>query len=296
MAIPEDQLATWAQIGAQATSRDTYASVRRSLLADGTGYHYNLHDVFLQGSYGNDTNIWKESDVDIVIQLNSVFTYELGTLPLTQQWAFQNGLVYATYSNDEYRSDVLGALRRSFGDAVVPGTKAVTIEPFGNRRKADVLIARQHRNYWQYTGGADSLYIEGVSFHKSDGTQVVNYPRQHRENLVAKNQATNEWFKHIVRIFKNARERMVAQGLLAEGVAPSYYIEGLLYNVPTHCFGNTYQDTVIACVNWLYKADRSVFLCANKQYNLLDGNPDVTWNSESCKIFLSAFVELWNGW
>ncbi|WP_321900390.1 nucleotidyltransferase domain-containing protein [Burkholderia cepacia] len=296
MAIPEDQLATWAKIGAQATSRDTYASVRRALLVDGTGYHDKLYSIFLQGSYGNDTNIWRESDVDIVIQLDSVFTYELGVLPPMQQLAFHAGLVYATYSYEEYRADVLAALRQSFGDTVEPGAKAVSIEPSGNRRKADVLIAMQHRNYWRYTGGIDSLYVEGISFHKGDGTQVVNYPRQHRENLVAKNQATNEWFKHIVRIFKNARERMIEQGLLAEGVAPSYYIEGLLYNVPTYCFGNAYQATVLSCLNWLCNVDRTKFLCANSQYMLLNGNVNVTWNSRDCDAFLRAFVLLWNGW
>ncbi|MEY1589293.1 nucleotidyltransferase [Burkholderia sp. Bmkn7] len=296
MAIPEDQLATWAQIGAQATSRDTYASVRRALLADGTGYHDKLYSIFLQGSYGNDTNIWRESDVDIVIQLDSVFTYELGVLPPMQQLVFHAGLVYATYSYEEYRADVLAALRRVFGDAVEPGTKAVSIGPSGNRRKADVLIARQHRNYLRYAGGVDSLYVEGISFHKSDGTQVVNYPRQHRENLVAKNQEASEWFKHIVRIFKNARERMIELGLLAQGVAPSYYIEGLLWNVPSHCFGNTYQATVFACLNWLCSVDRSAFLCANAQYTLLNGNGDVTWNSQDCDAFLRAFVLLWNGW
>ena len=79
--------------------------------------------------------------------------------------------------------------------------------------------------------------------YKADGTRVSNYPKQHRENLVAKNQATSEWFKHIVRICKNARQKLIDQGVIAVGVAPSYYIEGLLYNVPDSLFGKSYQQT-----------------------------------------------------
>lgn len=296
MAISEEQLATWAQIGAQVTSRDTYATVRRALVAENTGYHDKRYTVFLQGSYGNDTNIWKESDVDVVIRLDSVFTYDLGSLPPDQQHAFRAVHPDATYTQNEYRADVLMALRRSFGSAVAAGSKAVSIRASGNRRKADVLVATLHRKYWRYGGHADASYVDGISFHKGDGTRVANFPRQHRENLVAKNQTTNEWFKHIVRIFKNARQRLIDEGYIDDGCAPSYYIEGLLYNVPTHCFGNTYQDSVVACVNWLYEADRSALLCANQQYPLLDGDADVTWRSLNCKAFLDALIELWKRW
>ncbi|WP_425182525.1 hypothetical protein [Paraburkholderia caledonica] len=159
-----------------------------------------------------------------------------------------------------------------------------------------MLIATQHRKYSNYTPGANDSHIVGISFHKSDGTRVVNYPRQHRENLTAKNQETNEWFKHIVRIFKNGRQVMIEDGYIEAGIAPSYYIEGLLYNVPTHCFGESYANSMVRCINWLYDADRSTFLCANKQYPLLDGHTDVTWNTANCNAFLNGIIGLWKGW
>ena len=61
MAIPEAQLTTWAQIGAQATSKETYATVKLSLDGEDAAYHSKNYNVFLQGSYGNDTNIYRES-------------------------------------------------------------------------------------------------------------------------------------------------------------------------------------------------------------------------------------------
>ncbi|MGA4313678.1 nucleotidyltransferase domain-containing protein [Ralstonia nicotianae] len=298
MAIPEDELTRMAQIGAQTTSRDTYATLKLALEADGTGYSDRSYKIFLQGSYGNDTNIIKESDVDVVIRLDSIFTYDLSVLPSQQQQAFRSSHGNATYTHDHFRNDVLAALTARFGTHVHVGTKAVMIEPFHNRRKADVLIATQHRKYNWYVSDREGEhdYVLGISFHKSDGTRVINYPWQHRENLVTKNQQTSEWFKHIIRIFKNARQRMIELGHIKAGTAPSYYLEGLLYNVPTNCFGDSYVDSMVKSINWLLNADHSKFLCANEQYLLLDGNGDVTWNSPDCTAFMQGIVALWKGW
>ena len=63
-------------------------------------------------------------------------------------------------------------------------------------------------------------------------TSPVNYPKQHSDNLTQKHQETGQWLKPTIRIFKNMRTRMWQIGIIGDGVAPSYYIEGLLYNVP----------------------------------------------------------------
>lgn len=298
MPIPEQDLATMANIGAQVTSKETYNTVRLALEAPNTGFHGKSYEIFLQGSYGNDTNIFRESDVDVVIRLNSIFTYDITALPAEQRAAFSAVHGAAEYTHVHFQADVLTALRNRFGDAVMPGNKAVVIEALHNRRKTDVLIAIQHRRYlWYVSDQVDqNSYVLGISFHKADGTRVINYPQQHRANLIAKNQQTNEWFKHIVRIFKNARQKMVEDGYIQAGIAPSYYLEGLLYNVPNDCFGTNYVQSTVACVNWLYEADRSTFLCANEQYLLLNGSPDVTWRSTQCTTFLQGIVALWKGW
>ena len=296
MAIPEADLAVMAQIGAQKTSKDTYATVRFALESTDAGYAGKNASPFLQGSYGNDTNIIKESDVDVVMCLNSIFTYDINNLPEDQKAAFKASHPDATYTHKHFREDVLKVLYDRFGDDVEPGTKAVMIEPLHNRRKTDVLIATQHRKYSQFAAVGNETQVTGISFHKSDGTRVANYPKQHRENLVTKNQNTGEMFKHIVRIFKNARQKLIEQGVLEAGVAPSYYLEGLLYNAPDHLYGDRYEGTMVAVINWLWEADRSTFLCANQQYPLLDGNADVTWNSANCNTYLNGLVGLWKGW
>jgi hypothetical protein len=296
MAIPEAQLTTWAGIGAQETSKTTYATVKGALESTDAGYQGRNYDVFLQGSYGNDTNIWKESDVDVVIRLNSVFSPDIGALPEPRKAAWRAAYTDATYAHVQFRQDVLSVLRDRFSADVQEGKRAVQIKANGNRRKADVLITLIHKRYISFDTIATEKSVDGVAFWKLDGTKVVNYPNQHRDNLVAKNKETKEWFKHIIRIFKNARQRMLEVGIVKAGTAPSYYIEGLLYNAPTECFGTSYDNSMVKCINWLSQADRSKFLCANRQYPLLDGNADVTWNAQDCSAFVAGLVKLWNSW
>ena len=69
MAIPETQLETWSHQGSVAQSSSTYATIKNTLEEAGTAYNDKNYKVFLQGSYGNDTNIYSESDVDVVIRL-----------------------------------------------------------------------------------------------------------------------------------------------------------------------------------------------------------------------------------
>jgi hypothetical protein len=293
MAIPEDQLTIWAQLGAQTTSKDTYATIKKCI--DGGAYAKSSCS-FLQGSYGNDTNIRTESDVDLVMECNGIYYYDLTSLPADQQEAFRATLGGTDYSFNKFRAEVLATLQERFEDDVNPGTKAITINANGNRRKADVLVCVEHRRYLSYSAANPNNKVVGICFFKSDGTKVVNYARLHSEQLTAKNQGTAEWFKHVVRIFKNARQRLIDNGAIAVGVAPSYYVEGLLYNVPPQHFGTSYAASVLNCLRFLTRANRTTFVCANRQYPLLDGNADVTWNAAHCDAFLNAMVELWNQW
>lgn len=293
MGIPEEQLSTWANIGAQTTSKNTYATIKNCL--DGGVYPKNSCS-FLQGSYGNDTNIRVESDVDVVMECNGIYYSDISLLPPDHQAAFNAARIGTNYSFQQFRTDVLTALTQQFGRDVNPGTKAVTVNANGNRRKADVLVCVEHHKYLSYSTIYPPVKEVGICFFKSDGAMVVNYPRLHAAHLTTKNQNTAEWYKHIVRIFKNGRQKLIDDGALAAGVAPSYYIEGLLYNVPNPHFGVSYNASVFNCLKYLIETNRSQFKCANEQYPLLDGNADVTWSSECCTAFLNRFVDMWNQW
>lgn len=296
MPIPESQLETWSHQGSITQSSDTYNSIKTVLDAKDAPYKGKDYNVFLQGSYGNNTNIYSESDVDIVIKLNDCFQHDLSELPTEQQDAFTASHSDATYTHIDFRADVLNVLTGGYGSDVKAGEKAIAISANSNRRKADVIAAIQYRRYFKFLSTSNQSYDDGICFYTSSGKQIANYPKQHSENLTRKHQNTNMWFKPMARIFKNLRSRLVKEGMLESGVAPSYYLEGLLYNVPDNQFGTNYEKTFVNVINWILETDRTNFVCANEQYYLLRDNSPVTWRSEQCDAFLTASVDLWTQW
>lgn len=296
MSIPESQLKTWSHQGSITQSSATYNAIKNTLEASGTPYAGKSYKVFLQGSYGNDTNIYSESDVDIVIQLNNCFQHDLGNLTDDQKESFHAAYSNATYTHVDFKRDVLSVLKDAYGKDVNPGDKAIKIAANASRRNADVITAIQYRQYYKFNDLHDQSYDEGICFYDSASSQIANYPKQHSENLTKKHKTTSQWFKPMVRVLKNMREKMIDEKMLASGVAPSYYLEGLLYNVPADKFGTSYADTFVNSIKWIQNADRSKFVCANEQYYLLRENSAVTWRAARCDECLSAIVKLWNNW
>jgi hypothetical protein len=296
MAIPETQLETWSHQGSITQSSSTYATIKNVLEEVGSAYHDKNYKVFLQGSYGNDTNIYSESDVDVVIQLDSTFYYDIDDLPQEQKEAFQTALTNATYSWAQFKNDVLAHLSSKYSSAISSGEKAIKIAASGNRRNADVIAAAQFRRYYKYNSPSDQSYSEGICFFNSNGFRIANYPQQHSKNSTTKHQATNSWFKPMVRILKNMRSKLVSDGIIKNDLAPSYYIEGLLYNVPNDKFGKSYADTFVNAINWIDSVDKTKFVCANEQYYLLRKDALVCWDPDKGEEFIKSLINLWNNW
>jgi hypothetical protein len=295
MAIPESQLETWSKQGAVAQSRDTYGSIKSALEDANAPYATKDFNVFLQGSYCNYTNVYAESDVDIVIRCDDFFSFDLDDLTSVAKSEFHKAFPAATYGLSDFKNDVATQLKKKYGESVKHGTKAIYIRASGSRREADVIVAGQHRRYYSFNNVANQRYADGIYFETSNRGRIINFPKQHSENCTSKHQNTNGWFKPTIRIFKNMRNRMVADGLIENGVAPSYFIEGLLYNVPLDKFGTSYEDTFVSTFNYVIDADRGKFVCANQMYYLL-GNSNVTWPSTNCDQFLNTLSEFWTNW
>ena len=147
MAIPEKQLETWSHQGSVIQSKNTYATIKGSLEATDTKYASRNYAVFLQGSYGNDTNIYAESDVDIVIRLNSTFHYKLNDLTAQDKANFAAAFPSpASYLFNDFKKDAVEVLQNSFGAAAVqPGNKAIKIIANGASRSADVIVTSLFR-------------------------------------------------------------------------------------------------------------------------------------------------------
>lgn len=142
MAIPESQLDTWAHQGSVTQSAATYATIKRALENPEARYDSRDFRVFLQGSYGNATNIYAESDVDVVICYDGAFFPDISQLAAHQQSTFQIAFPSdGAYTYNAFRDHVQAALVTAFGDCVTLGCKAIKIPGNGSRRSTDVVVA-----------------------------------------------------------------------------------------------------------------------------------------------------------
>jgi hypothetical protein len=294
VAIPESELDTWSKQGSVAQSRDTYATVKNTLDSNGSPYYSKSFESFLQGSYGNDTNVYRDSDVDVVMRLDSSFYHDALLLPQDQYQEFQRAHPStADYDLPKFKAEVAAWLKQKFNGVTV-GSKAIFIPGSGARRDCDVLACARFKYYYRFNSLDDESHADGICFFLKDGTRVVNFPKQHSDNCTEKHKATSQWFKPTVRIYKNMRNHLVDSNTLQDGIAPSYFIEGMLWNVPADKFGKSYQDTFVATFNYLFSANRATFKCANGIHPLLEANSHVSWSPANCQAYIDALRNLWN--
>lgn len=290
MAISESQLQTWSNQGATVSAQQTHASIRNAL----SNYQWISgvrYDTYLQGSYRNSTNIRGDSDVDLVVELTSVFYSNLMESEKTQL-----GMTSAGYTWSAFRQDVIAALSKYYGSQYVDmsGSKSIKLLPSSGRLKADVVVAASYKHYENM-----KLVAEGMTFWTvPGGQQICNFPKRHYDNGAVKNsdQQTRGWYKPTVRIFKNARNR-INTDLLFPKQFPSYFVECLLYNVPSSKFGVNFQSTFISSLNWLITelsdVDSQRFVCQNEM-SYLFGNSNVQWNVDDARDYVGKLINLWN--
>ncbi|MDO9540934.1 MAG: nucleotidyltransferase [Kiritimatiellia bacterium] len=214
--------------------------------------------VFSQGSYRNNTNVRKDSDVDIGIRCTDTFFFDLpeGTTRDTYR------IAPATYNYDQFKNEVEAALVTYFGrSAVKRGNKAFDVHETSYHVEADVeadvAAFFEHRRY-----KADGTYLEGVELRTDkENRSVINWPEQHYENGVDKSNATGTRFKSIIRVLKALSNEMTGQGVGAANI-PGFLIECLVWNVPNSNFQNsTYRADVHAALAFLFNNTRSYEDC-----------------------------------
>lgn len=291
MPIPESQLSRWSDHGAQETAKGTHEAIRRVLAAHTWPNGMN-YDVYLQGSYRNDTNIRGDSDVDLVLEFGPTVRYDSDSLSPYDQQRLASTFGPVVYSWNDFRREALRALNSGFGTSFVSqGNKSIKIWGNGSRLPADVVVCMEYRHY-------SSLYdyAEGMIFWAlQDKRWVVNYPKLHYQNGADKSRRTWDRYKRSVRMFKNARNYLESHGTISAKLAPSYLLECLLYNAPDPYFQSDFQQTYGSIVNWMVDADFTRLMCQNCQQHLF-GTSAEQWTIANAKSLAQHFVALWNNW
>ncbi|SDG21613.1 hypothetical protein [Klenkia brasiliensis] len=225
-------LSSW--IKPSSDNEKTQQDCAERMIADAIKAHPAFSDidirVFAKGSYANNTNVRRDSDVDIVVENRDCFYYEFfgcdappaGTIPgYSGQW-----------TPDLWRREVTAAIVNYFGrnDVDTSGSVALAVsERPGSRPSADVVPSFQ---FHRYDTTDRSVCHEGTRVFKkgSSSRYIDNWPQQQLNNGRAKNTATSRRYKNYARALKNAENYLVKAG--AMDAKPSYLMECLAWNVP----------------------------------------------------------------
>lgn len=193
----------------------TINKARNNYTTDGYAYYYELKGsnysivtVLVQGSYANNTNIKRYSDVDVSVIYTPI-------IPVSLELYFK-----------KYKDEVYLALYKKFGYDVERKNKSIKINGNSYRKSIDVVPA------FSLTKNIE----DGIQFLTDDGIKIINYPLKQISNENQKNKLTNYKYKRYVRIFKNIRMDMEDSQFTSAKNIGSFQIESLLWNIKDECF------------------------------------------------------------
>lgn len=158
------------------------------------------YDVFLQGSYKNDTAIYDINDIDIV-------AVRISNVPHLWEDIFDD--IQAKVSSFAF-----------YRGKVTKGNKCVKLVL--QNKKVDVVPAVRQDVY----NGSRNSFDEPIQvFDRAKQVVIHNYPKTHYDNGAKKNKSTNGNYKKCVRLMKN-----FVKNHNGTDTAPSFYLECLIYS------------------------------------------------------------------
>lgn len=193
--------------------------------------------IFIQGSYANNTNVRTQSDVDIAVVQEDVFTTEYRpSSSIYPQSDLDYGFVTSPAPLKTFKDEVQECLERKFGSDVERKNKSIKIHGNTYRKDADSVPCRRYRDYRKDYSKNVNNYVPGIVITPDYGPNIINYPEQHIANGRAKNNSTNRYYKKMVRIMKKMRYIMCDCGYKEAENISSFGLESLLWNLPDDVF------------------------------------------------------------
>ena len=285
----ESKFSTWT--GAPSDSEQeryerTQNAIRQALDAHGEFGDAQI-SVYAKGSYPNRTNVVRDSDVDIAVEMTNILTldYEHDAAGMTMHdfgiTPYSGGYDYRDLKNDVERAMVAGFGR----SAVSRGNVAIHIREGRHSLAADVVPCTSHRVYVSRHG----RHFDGVELHPDRGTPIANFPAQHLTQGTLKNTRTSKRYKSTVRILKRLENEMVAENIIK--VVPSFLIESAVWNVDDYQFAGatSWTEIVRRVITEVYVATENDEICSKfleaNGIKLLFGS-DQSWKREELNHFL----------
>lgn len=227
-------------------------------------------ETFGQGSYANNTNVRLNSDIDINVRYTGGFYYDLPSEKSKEDF----GITPISYTFSEFKDDVENALVNKFGRSeVVRNDKCITIKGNSYRIETDVVPTWNYRRY-----STDGSYVLGAKFFSDEGIGVTNYPKQHIQNGINKNNNTSRRFKRLTRLHRKLRYKMREDGIDVSDNITSFLMECLVWNIP--------NSTIDNYDSWTERLKQSIIYIFNQ-----------TKEEETCNEWgeVSELLYLWRG-
>lgn len=300
--VTESQLQnTWSNQGAITESKKTHESIRTALGRYDWPSEFDFDDVrvYLQGSYRNDTNIYGDSDVDVVVELTSPWRRNLSGLTDRQKQAYHDYYASGSNSLSTFHRHVLEALREHYSSGpfepnrVKQNDKCIKVDT--GYLDADVVVCQTYRNYIESEGTdpEEFYFLPGIIFQTQRGNWIVNYPEVHYERGTTKHQNTSGRFKPLVRCFKNSRTHLVEKGEIPKDLAPSYFIECLVFNAPDSCFKSRYRDSYESIIDYHQGSNLSGMHTQDGILRMF-GDAETQWSTSKAERMLNVWNKLLN--
>ncbi|WP_318567384.1 hypothetical protein [Salinigranum marinum] len=289
--IERRKLERWtkAETADQDEARDTQRAIRDELeegrlegVSDGLEFA-----TYLQGSYRNTTMVYDSGDVDILVIRTDKYHADFSDTPETSA-------EHAPTQNprqmfEEHAEGVYRTLQAQYGTrSVERGDKAIEVDSKDLPLGADVVPCLQYRRFWPRQSGN---HMKGIVFWTAEGTKVVNFPRRHR----IMGEQYNGWcagnYKSTVRVLKNFRNTLVANGTIEKEDAPSYFVECLLSNVEVSTIAHgDIRDRIEGVFEELESAAEGGFPDYTVQHGMspLFGEKSTQWNTDQAEEFVRA--------
>jgi hypothetical protein len=248
--------------------------------------------VFVKGSYANNTNVRRDSDVDIAVEWKAWAYVEKANEAVRYSWdELGVSLGDSGPAPPEYRRWVEDALVLAFGGGKVDttGNKAITVAGGSTTLDADVVPCFRLK---RYDRPAREPHV-GIRLSPKNGGSIENWPEQNRANGTQKNRLTGMRFKELVRAMKRLENDMVEAGRLSHEVH-SYFLECLLFNLSDDTFMfNSYKRTAMELLarmwNHIKNGDHADWVEENRLKWLWRGGQ--TWTPQEASDFA---YKAWN--
>ena len=161
MPIPESTLSQWSHHQAGTAFKQAHVPIGKALNAYKWPSDVKF-EVFLQGSYKNDTNLGGDSDVDVVVRLSHRLRPRVAALT-GEQLQKDGSHRFALERWQSFRDHAMKAMRARFGKAVKSGRKTLKLPKGKIPADADLVVTLSHK--------------EGIGFYLPDERRwVVSYP------------------------------------------------------------------------------------------------------------------------